>query len=176
MTEQGKIHVYYGDGKGKTTAAMGLAIRAAGAGKKVLIAQFMKDERTSERQILGEIPGITLCPVPKQVKFSFQMTEKERFKQLQDNERQFITIGEKQKETTYDMVILDEVLYALKNQLLSELTLEDFLEQRPDDMEVVLTGNYLPEMVEKRADYITEMKKIRHPFDKGVPARRGIEI
>ena len=175
MKEQGKLHVYYGGGKGKTTAAMGLAVRAAGAGKKVLIAQFMKDSRTSERRILKEIMEITLCPVPERVKFSFQMNEKEKFGQLQDNERQFITIGEKLKEQNYDMVILDEVLYALKNQLLSELTLKDFLEQKPEEMEVVLTGNYLPEFVEKKADYISEMKKIRHPFDAGLPARKGIE-
>jgi cob(I)alamin adenosyltransferase len=175
MKERGLIHVYTGDGKGKTTAGMGLSVRAAGAGLKVLIYQFMKDNGTSERKILESLPGVTFLDGLPMEKFSFQLTEEEKPEKRRFYEDQLKEAVRIAQEGGYDLLFLDEVLYTISAGLLSEQSLLSFLDQKPEGLEVVLTGrNPGPEVLE-RADYVSEIRKIKHPFDRGVGARPGIE-
>ena len=165
----GAVHIYCGDGKGKTTCGMGLCLRAAGAGRRVLIYQFMKDNTSGERQILKKIPGITLLDGFPEEKFSFQMTEEEKAQRR-------VYYGEKLQEVftmagdSYDLLFLDEVIYTVREGLLPEKLLLDCLDKRPEGLEVVMTGQDPDEKLLRRADYITKMQKIRHPYDRGLCA------
>lgn len=173
MQEQGLIHIYYGDGKGKTTAAMGLAVRAAGRGMNVLVYQFMKDNDSGERSIIEQIDQITCMPGAAQIKFSFQMTKEEKAEQKHFCQEK---LGEIQKRADqYDLVLLDEVICAVRVGFLGEQELINFLEKKPQYTEVVLTGNTPSEKLINMADYVTEMKKIKHPYEQGIRARTGIE-
>ncbi|MCD7843020.1 MAG: cob(I)yrinic acid a,c-diamide adenosyltransferase, partial [Clostridiales bacterium] len=161
------VHIYCGDGKGKTTAAMGLALRAAGRGLGVVVAQFLKSEDTGERRALANVPGVVLLPLPERVKFSFQMDEAdrraaaERFVALCDRCQELAAAGEVR------MVILDEVCAAVNTGLLPLERVLALLDGVPAETEVVLTGRDPHPALLDRADYLTEMKKIRHPYEKG---------
>ena len=171
----GLIHIYCGDGKGKTTAAVGQTVRAVGHGYRVLVYQFMKNNVSSERKILEQLEQVTCVSGPKQVKFSFQMTEEEKQICLKENEEKLCQIEKMIKEVHYDMVFLDEVIYAVRAGLLREEKLLSFMRKKPEETELVLTGNAPTERMIVLADYVTELKKIKHPFDRGQPARDGIE-
>ena len=172
----GLIHVYCGDGKGKTTAAAGLCIRAAGCGYRVLIAQFMKDGSGNERRVLEGIDGITLMPAPAQVRFSFQMDEAEKKEAAIQCERQLAGLRALAFSGSYDVVLLDEVLYAVRAGFLREEDLLAFLKDRPGHLEVILTGRDPGSRVLAMADYVSEIRKVKHPYEKGIPARAGIEF
>lgn len=173
--EQGRVHVYCGEGKGKTTCAMGLALRALGCGMEVTLIQFLKSEDSGERRALAQLPHAHLIPVPEQMKFSFSMNEEERqwaaarFAQMMDEAEAAAHGG------TGQLVVLDEVCAAVNSGLLPLERVTRFLDCRPPETEVVLTGRNPSAELTRRADYITEMKKLAHPYDKGIPARRGIE-
>jgi len=172
---RGLIHIYCGDGKGKTTCGMGLCVRAAGAGGKVLIYQFMKDNSTSERRVLSQVPGITLIDGPDRVKFSFQMTEEEKAEQRTSYRERLKQLFRKAEEERYDLLFLDEAIYTVRAGLLPEQDLISCLDHKPEGLEVILTGQGPSEEMILRADYVTEMKKVKHPYDRGISARRGIE-
>lgn len=167
------IHLYHGDGKGKTTAAMGLALRAAGQHWRVGIAQFLKNGSSGECAVLAAIPGIALFPTPSVIPFTFSMSPAER-KEAQAFYRQLMQQCWEQAEQL-DLLILDEVLDAVHTDILPEDRLLDFLDHKPSALEVVLTGRQPSPDVCARAQYITYMRKDRHPFDDGQSARRGIE-
>ena len=171
----GLIHIYCGDGKGKTTTGMGLCTRAAGAGLKVLIYQFMKDNLTSERKVLEALPNVTFVDGLAQEKFSFQMTEEEKKERRQFYERRLEEVAQKAAAEDFDVLFLDECIYTIRAGLLDEELLIRFLETKPDRLEVILTGQKPGKRLISAADYVSEIRKIRHPFDAGVPARRGIE-
>lgn len=171
----GLIQIYCGDGKGKTTAAIGQIVRAAGYGYQVLMYQFMKNNTSSERKILEQMKQVTCISGLEQVKFSFQMTEEEKRLCLQENEETLCQIEERIKEVHYDMVVLDEAVYAVRAGLLGEEKLLSFMRTKPKDTELVLTGNAPTNAMIALADYVTELKKVKHPFDRGQPARDGIE-
>ncbi|WP_099467343.1 cob(I)yrinic acid a,c-diamide adenosyltransferase [Konateibacter massiliensis] len=173
--ETGKIHIYCGDGKGKTTSAMGLAIRAAGFGMKVLIYQFMKDNTTSERNVLNQISNITIVDGLEQEKFSFQMTEQEKAERLRFYTDKFKEITRRAEAEQFDMLLLDEVIYTIRAGLISEEMILSYLKEKPEDLEVVMTGNSPSAALLDAADYVSEIKKIKHPFDQGLSARYGIE-
>lgn len=173
--KSGMVHIYCGDGKGKTTAAMGMAVRAAGFGLDVLICQFMKDNRTSERKILEQIANISILNGLDEEKFSFQMTNEEKLDRRRFYTEQFKKAAELACTKEYDMLVLDEILYAVRAGFLDEDIIIAFLENRPDRLEVVMTGNGRFERLEQLADYISEIRKIKHPYDKGLKARKGIE-
>lgn len=170
------IHLYSGDGKGKTTAAMGLALRAAGRGWRVLIAQFLKSEHSGERFALGKVENVTLLPLPDRVKFTFSMDErdreeaKNRFSRAMDACEAALQGGEA------EMVILDEVCAALNAGLLPLERVTALLDRYGQDAEIVLTGRRPAEALTVRADYMTEMKSLRHPYEKGIGAREGVEF
>lgn len=171
----GLIHIYCGDGKGKTTTAMGLSIRAAGYGLKVLIYQFMKNNKTSERNILNEVENITIVNGLESEKFSFQMTEEEKAEHKQFYTKKFKYVCELAEKESYDLVILDEIIYAIEAKLLDETIVIDYLQSKPEALEIVLTGNKPSDKLIELADYISEIKKIKHPYDLGLTARFGIE-
>lgn len=173
--ENGRIHIYCGDGKGKTTAAAGLAVRACGNGKKVLFLQFLKGEKSGERYALRLLPGITVYPNPESIKFSFQMTEEEKEQIRADNDHRFKEAAVEAIEKGCDLLILDEVVGALNEGLISRPLLLFYLRTKPKGLEIVLTGRDPDEELCALADYISEIKKIRHPFDRGEEARQGIE-
>lgn len=175
MKDKSCVHIYYGDGKGKTTAAVGLCVRAAGAGLKVLVYQFLKDNTSSECMILKSIPGITLVESEIKAKFTFNMTREEK----EENGRCYIKVFQalikKAVHENYDVLVLDEVLHVLYEHMLPEKMLLDFLEQRPDGLEVVMTGYYPSKALIEHADYVSHIVKEKHPFDQCLKARTGIE-
>ena len=159
------IHLYCGNGKGKTTAAMGLALRAAGRGERVVIAQFLKGADSGERYALAQLSQVELLPLPEQVKFTFQMDEQERL----EASRRSRALLEVARET----VELDEACAAVNSGLLPLEELLDCLDSLT--CEIVLTGRDPAPQLLERADYITQMEPLRHPYQRGITARKGIE-
>lgn len=171
----GLVHIYCGHGKGKTTCAMGLCLRAAGAGLKVVIYQFMKDGRAGERRILEKDENVTFLNEARSVSFNFQMNEEQK---QQERERYLADLAHIEDYTRHentDVLLLDEVLYAISCGLLPEQALTDFLDHRPGKLEVILTGREPSAEVMERADYISRIAEEKHPYQKGIPARKGIE-
>lgn len=171
----GLIHIYCGDGKGKTTAAVGLAVRCAGRGNKVLLVQFLKSRDSGELYSLAKLPDIEVMRGKESKKFSFQMNEEEKHALLIEHNKMFEQVLAKIKNGGYSLLILDEVIGALNAKVFEMPKLIEFLRHKPENLEVVLTGrNPAPELVEI-ADYVSEMRKVKHPMDKGIMAREGIE-
>lgn len=167
------IQLYYGEGKGKTTAAFGQALRAAGRGRRVIIAQFLKSEDSGERRSMELVPHVLLLPLPEQLPFVFQMdviqrAEYEEFaaRLLRDA----VLLAEQDS-----VVVLDEVLGAIETDILPLQAVLDCLGELPEGCEVVITGRKAPAELLERADYITRFQAERHPYDKGIQAREGIE-
>ena len=169
------VHLYCGDGKGKTTAAVGLAVRFAGRGGKVVFAQFLKDGTSGECRALAKLETVTMLAANPVRKFSFQMTEGEKQHTADAVQRTFTAATDYAAREGAGLLILDEVCAAVSCGFLDEQAVLDFLDGRPDTLEVVLTGRDPSEALCARADYITELVKRRHPFDDGVTAREGIE-
>lgn len=165
------IHLYCGNGKGKTTAAMGLALRAAGRGERVVIAQFLKGADSGERYALAKLPQVELLPLPDQVKFTFQMDEQERL----EASRRCRALLEVARERAKDcfLLVLDESCAAVNSGLLPLEELLDCLDNLT--CEIVLTGRDPAPQLLERADYITQMEPLRHPYQRGITARKGIE-
>lgn len=171
----GLIHIYCGDGKGKTTAAVGLAVRCAGRGNKVLLVQFLKSRDSGELYSLAKLPDIEVMRGKESQKFTFQMNEEEKLALLIEHNKMFEQVLAKIKNGGYSLLILDEVIGALNAKVFEMPKLIEFLRHKPENLEVVLTGrNPAPELVEI-ADYVSEMRKVKHPMDKGIMAREGIE-
>nr|WP_296834528.1 cob(I)yrinic acid a,c-diamide adenosyltransferase [uncultured Marvinbryantia sp.] len=175
MKTTGLVHIYCGDGKGKTTTGMGLCVRAAGYGYRVLIYQFMKNNRTSERKVLEKVENITIVDGLEEEKFSFQMTEEEKKERRQFYAQQLKMVTEKARDEQFDVLFLDEVIYTIRAGLLDEALVLDFLDHKPEKLEVILTGQGPDEELLARADYVSEICMRKHPFQKGQPARDGIE-
>ncbi|HOC06913.1 MAG: cob(I)yrinic acid a,c-diamide adenosyltransferase [Bacillota bacterium] len=194
MTARGYVQVYTGNGKGKTTAAMGLALRALGAGKKVLFMQFMKTATYSEHKILSRIsPNLTLKTVGKPffVVKEGSMPEEELAKwrkqavifppgepprEYVDLIRQGLALArEATSSGEYQVVILDELVVALHFGLVSWQDVEDLIEAKAPEVELVLTGRGATAELIARADLVTEMQEVKHYYTQGVMARKGIE-
>ena len=162
------IHVYTGDGKGKTTCASGLAARFAATGKKVAFFRFLKCETSGECESLKDF--VDFYRTDGSFGFLFQMSDMEK----QDLKLKINDLWQKAKETPCDMLVLDEILCVISEGIIAEEELLAFLKN--NKAEVVLTGRGASEKIIDAADYVTEMKKIKHPFDKGQDARAGIEF
>lgn len=169
----GLIHIYCGDGKGKTTAAVGLTLRSAGAGNRVVFTQFFKDGSSSEISLLRQIPGISVLHTKTVGGFWKRMTAEQQAQASRDYTELFHIACERAKNM--DLLVLDEVISACNHGAVSEEALLEFLQNKPENLEVVLTGQNPSEALLAQADYVTEMKKVKHPFDRGVLARKGIE-
>ena len=174
MKTTGLVHIYCGDGKGKTTTGMGLCVRAAGYGYRVLIYQFMKNNRTSERKVLEKVENITIVDGLEEEKFSFQMTEEEKKERRQFYAQQLKMVTEKARDEQFDVLFGRGDLY-IRAGLLDEALVLDFLDHKPEKLEVILTGQGPDEELLARADYVSEICMRKHPFQKGQPARDGIE-
>lgn len=169
----GRVHVYYGPGKGKTTTALGVALRCAGAGYKILIHSFISSNTSSEVEPLAGIPNITRVPSIPLKRYAFMMNEEEKAETKAKNDKKLDELMELAK--SYDMLILDEIIYAIEMDLLSEDKLIEYLVQKPCQLEIVLTGRTPSERLIEVADYASEIKKVKHPFDFGLSSRLGIE-
>lgn len=167
------IHIYCGEGKGKTTAAVGLAVRAAGRGRRVVFAQFLKGADSGERTVLGSLPTVTLLELPGEVRFTFSMGEAERRSEAVRQTGRFREAA--RLSAGADLLVLDELCAALNAGMVPLEDVTALLDGISEELEVVVTGRNPPEALTARADYITEMKKIKHPFDRGIRARKGIE-
>ncbi len=175
MPVLGLIHIYCGDGKGKTTAAMGLALRAAGAGMRVRIVQFLKDGSSSELAPLRTLPGVTIQTDARIRKFAPAMAADERAG-VRDSHQNILAEAVKSANANgFDLLILDEAFGAIAEGLLDADTLLTFLRDKPKGVEVVLTGRNPPQPFLDLADYVSEIVCRRHPFARKIPARRGIE-
>jgi cob(I)alamin adenosyltransferase len=164
------IHVYFGNGKGKTTAAFGLAMRAKGRGFKVCAVQFLKNEESGET-ISAKALGIEVYQFGNPW-FVINVPNEEDFKMA---EKGFKFAVEKIYSKKYDLIILDEINVALFYKLLNIDDVLGLLNKLPSNLEIVLTGRYAPQELIDKADLVTEMKEIKHYYTKGVLARIGIE-
>ena len=170
MERSGLLHLYYGDGKGKTTAAMGLALRALGSGKKVVVLQFLKGSKSGEVPLLEQL-GAKIYRGKAGQKFVFQMNEEEKAatRQLQNANLAAAAADEA------DLLILDEAGSAWEMDMVDKALLQKAVLARPAGQECVLTAHAAPQWMLDAADYVTEMKCRRHPYQKGIAARQGIE-
>jgi cob(I)alamin adenosyltransferase len=172
LLKKGFVHVYTGNGKGKTTAALGLAIRAAGAGLRVIIVQFLKGEECSEFRSLRKMgKSITL----KQFGSGCFVTKKPSSRDIAIAAKGLKISQKAVLCGKYDLVILDEVCCAISLNMIEIQSIMMLLKQRPYYVEIVLTGRDAPKEILEMADLVTEMKKVRHYYDFGVRARMGIE-
>ena len=169
----GLIHLYCGDGKGKTTAALGLALRAAGSGKKVLLLQFFKDGKSSEFAALSHVPGIEVIPQTRTFGFSWTLSEDEK-KEAKEYYSGLLENAFRRTEA-FDLLVLDEAMSACTTGMIDEARLLALLAEKPAELEVVLTGRNPSQALVDASDYVTEMKKVKHPYERGVAARKGIE-
>lgn len=170
-TTNGFIHLYTGNGKGKTTAAIGLAIRAVGAGKKVFIGQFVKGMQYSELVTFARLPEINVRQYGSDCFIENNPTDKD----IEAAHKGLKEVESIIANNKYDVIILDEICIALYYNL---FTIEDFaavLSRKNENTEIVLTGRYAHPFLYEIADLITEMKEVKHYFNRGVQARKGIE-
>ena len=187
------IQVYTGDGKGKTTAAIGLAIRALGAGHRVFLMQFMKSLAYSEQHILQKMPNLTLETTGKPFFIAEEGMMDERAREAFGDD--VVIFPKRQPPDDYvalltsglvralsviskgetDLVILDEINIALSFELLQREQMEELLHALPPETELVCTGRNAPQWLLDRADLITEMRQVRHYYEQGISARKGIE-
>lgn len=169
---KGLIHIYTGNGKGKTTAALGLAVRAKGAGLKVLIAQFLKGRDTGELESLRKL-GIPVIRSDMR-KFIPYMSPDELKKCKTEQGRCFEDV--RREAGSYDLVVLDEIFGAISTGMIDESEAAQFVRNKPEQTEIVLTGRNAPDEFIELADYVSEIESVKHPYGKGIGARRGIEF
>ena len=170
----GLVQVYTGEGKGKTTACLGLGFRAAGDGLKVLMLQFLKPQNNTGEQISAELlPNFTFRSLGLD---HFGGDRVSRATDVKLAEKAFKEAKEEIYSNDYDMVILDEINVAMDWKLLDPEMVVAMLRARPEHVEIVLSGRGAPGTIMDYADLVTEMRKVKHPFDKGVHARRGVEF
>ncbi len=174
--ELGLIHIYCGDGKGKTTASMGLAIRAAGRDKKVLLTQFLKDNESGELNSLEKLKdNIVLLKGDPVIKFfKFMSPEEQEITKKEHGER-FKKVTKKAIEEKFDLLIMDEIIASINLELISLDEVVEFLKNKPKTLEVVLTGRDPNEKLVELADYVSEINAVKHPYEKGIASRIGIE-
>lgn len=175
MNRTGKIHIYMGEGKGKTTAAAGLALRCAGQGGHVLVMQFLKPGDSGELAAFEDVDGVAVLPSPGYYGFTWEMSDRDKedaanmYSQAMDN----LVFSAHQGD--FKLIILDEIIAAVSAGILTDEQVLEWLEDLPEGPDIVLTGRYPSEALLAVGDYITEMRKIKHPYDEGLHARKGIE-
>ncbi|WMC93535.1 cob(I)yrinic acid a,c-diamide adenosyltransferase [Kineothrix sp. MB12-C1] len=173
--KKGLIHVYCGDGKGKTTASVGLALRAAGNGKRVIFSQFMKGNDSGELFAMEKIEGIQIIRNTKNYGFYKDMSEEDKEEITKEHNEMLEKLLQAAMDEVCDMLILDEVTYPYDLDLIDKKKLRRLVEGKPESLELIITGRNPDGVFLQNADYITEMKAVRHPYEKGIPARRGVE-
>ena len=171
----GLFHIYTGDGKGKTSAALGLLLRASGYGMKILYCQFLKSGDSGEHKALTALDNVTVL-FSKSIKgFIRNMQPHEQEIVRQEQQQLFKKVESLVAEQGYDLVVLDEIINALNMEILSEQEVADFIIKRGNNVELVFTGQNAPAKLINQADYVSNIVKIKHPYDSGIEMRGGIE-
>ena len=170
--KQGYIQIYTGDGKGKTTAALGLALRAAGHGLRTYIAQFMKGQSYGELSSSRLIPEINIEQFGKD---TFIHIDQESPEDIRMAKYGLEKASQAMLSQKYNIIILDEVIVAIHFNLLTIAQVMDFISSKPENIELILTGRRAPQELIERADLVTEMREIKHYYQQGVSVRDGIE-
>ena len=168
MSKKGLIHVYTGNGKGETSAALGITIRAAGNGLKCCFIQFLKGKPTGELSILNKIPNITFIQTGR-TDYNFHPTEKDR-----ELARKGLELANKLLPE-FDLMVLDEINVAVHLNLIELKDVLELIKSKPLRLELILTGRHASSELIKLADYVTQFKLIKHPFYKNLKARKGID-
>jgi cob(I)alamin adenosyltransferase len=180
MLKKGLVQIYTGEGKGKTTSALGLALRAAGWGNKTIIYQFLKPPALK----LGERKAIAQTALPIKIEpvyIEWDMAKSFEDKTAVENAKKEIgeiceKIAAQAKQKTYDVIILDEIVFCLTKKLACLKWIKNIIESKDNLVEIIMTGRGATKEIIKLADLVTEMKEIKHPFEKGIKARKGIEF
>ncbi len=175
MTEKGLVHIYTGEGKGKTSSALGLALRSKSRDKRILFAQFFKEKDDHSELSLLEQLGVKII-VFDAIKSPFFHPSLDRTNLRREAEKALDELQEIMATNALDLVILDEFICLVSEDVISEREAISFLHHKPMAIELVLTGRGATEGIIAEADYVTYMKHIKHPYDKGIKARKGIEI
>ncbi len=169
--EKGLIHIYTGDGKGKTTCALGLALRASGRGKKVLWTSFLKDFDSGE----FTAPPFDIVRGTPVEGFFFNMTKEKKEALRLEHEKRLVTCFDRAAKEDYFLLVLDEICPCVDMGIIDMSTLARLLKSKPEGLEVALTGRGASEEIIALADYVSEIKCVSHPFERGVGGREGIE-
>jgi cob(I)alamin adenosyltransferase len=172
---KGLVHLYCGDGKGKTTAAVGLILRAAGHGQQVLLIQFLKNGSSGELTILRGLPQVKVLTGHPSTAFSHVMNAQEKTEALRLHAGQLAEAAAACRSQAVELLVLDEVFGAIQAGLLPAEQVLDLLAHKPETVEVVLTGRDPGREFLEQADYISEIACVRHPYQRGINAREGIE-
>lgn len=171
--KRGLVQVYTGDGKGKTTAAWGQALRAVGAGFRVAVVQFLKHDESSEVKAVKSLPNLTILGQTRP--YDARIDQRNSVEIEADSRKNFETASDLFLSGEYDMVILDEMNVVLEYGFVTREEMLDLLGKRPEHTEVILTGRYAPKWLIEAADLVTEMREVKHPSSSGIKARKGIE-
>lgn len=178
MITKGLVEIYTGDGKGKTTAGFGLAVRAAGHGNRVLIYQFLKpaELELGERKSMARIEEVTIKVIDEPWDMSQSPEDPEAVKRMRKKVHEAIAkITAFAQDRVYDVIILDEIVFCVKNELVGLDEIARLVERKHKNVELVMTGRGASKKLIALADIVTEMKLVKHPYDKGIGAREGIE-
>ncbi|MDD2490762.1 MAG: cob(I)yrinic acid a,c-diamide adenosyltransferase [Bacteroidales bacterium] len=175
MKREGLVHVYTGDGKGKTTSAIGLAVRALGCGMRVCYVSFHKRPELygyTEMESIRKL-GATVINIAKGHPHLDKTIDNEEItKEVNEG---LLMISKLIKDNNYDLLILDEIIISVRDNYLEERSLLSFIKEKPYSLELVLTGRAATEAIMDSANYVSFIKKIKHPYDNGVTSRKGVE-
>lgn len=173
---KGLVHIYTGNGKGKTTAALGLGVRACGSGMSVMLVQFLKSTPTSELKSLELLdPPFRICRKTESCKFTWDMDAQEKKRTSEEQREMLMYAAAEAASGGIDMLILDEVMGAITSGMLDLDAVVDFIKAKPDNVEIVMTGRNAPCELIELADYVSEIGEVKHPAHNGIMARKGIE-
>lgn len=171
------VHIYTGDGKGKTTAALGLSFRAAGRGRKTVFLEFLKDGNSGEVLLAKSVPNIEIrCFQTSVGGFFWNMTETEREKLKTETRAGFSYAEQCAKNGLCDVLVLDEIAGCIANGLILENDVLSFLKAHGQNIEIVLTGRDFSYEILSAADYVSEIRAVKHPYEMGTAPREGIEF
>lgn len=174
---EGFVQIYTGNGKGKTTAAIGQGIRAYGNGLKVIMVQFLKSCKTGELNTVDELSdNFEIFRFEKRRGFVWTLSEEEKLEVKKEVKVAYDFILDVIENCKCDMLIIDEIMGVLKNKFLSVEDVLELIRKKPKNMEIIMTGRNVPEEIIEKANLVTEMKEIKHYYKEGVPARKGVEF
>lgn len=173
--QTGLIHIYTGDGKGKTTAAIGQGLRASGNDLSVYMVQFLKSSNTGELRALEKIENFSIFRFERPRGFFWTLSDEEKAELQEDIDKAMEFISSVITNSDCDVLILDEIMGAISNNLVRSEELASLLKSKPEAMEIILTGRNAPESLIEISDYVSVITPLKHPFEAGIPARKGIE-
>lgn len=168
-------HIYCGDGKGKTSAAIGLSVRAAGRNRKVLIIRLIKTDDSGEITSLKYVPNIEVIPCDRTFGFTFCMDEATKIEARAYYTELLNQTLDKAVNDQVDLLVIDELMAAYNTNMIDRERIVEFIKNKPENLEIVLTGRDPASELLELADYVSDIHKVKHPFDQGIPAREAIE-